>query len=130
MYEYEHLGGWYIKSSIYKRLLQWNWILKTIREFLEKLRSFCKVNFLLPILFVLTLVFTRAVWYRNVAFSIIVLSSKKRHSSFLKKDLFFQKTCLKAKVIRTLKIPSDYRVKICRSLERKAILKVSLVPFF
>ena len=111
------MGGWDIKSSIYKKLL-------------EKLRHFCKVNFLLPILFVLTLVFTRAVWYGNVAFSITVLSSKKRYSSFLKKDLVFQKTCLKAKVIRTHKIPSDYRVKLCRSLERKAILKISLVPFF
>ena len=46
-------------------------------EFLEKLRSFCKANFVLPILFVLTLVFDKAVLYGNAAFSRIVLSSKK-----------------------------------------------------
>ena len=38
-----------------------------IREFLEKLRSFCKVNFVLPVLFVLTLVFRKAILYENVA---------------------------------------------------------------
>ena len=43
------------------------------KELLEKLRSFCKVNFVLPILFVLTLVFDKAVLYGNIAFSIIVL---------------------------------------------------------
>ena len=49
-----------------------------MKELLEKLRSFCKVNFVLPILFVLTLVFDKAVLYGNVAFSAIVISSKKR----------------------------------------------------
>ena len=64
---------------------------------MEKLRSFCKINFVLPILFVLTLVFDKAVLYGNVAFPIIVLSSKKPCSSFLKKDLVSQKTCFKVK---------------------------------
>ena len=90
-------------------------------EFLDKFRSFCEINFVLHILFVLTLVFDKPVLYGNVAFSIIVLSSKKQYSSFLKKELVFQKTCFKAKVIKTLKIPSDDHVKTCQSLERKAM---------
>ena len=84
-----------------------------MKELLEKLRSFCKVNFVLPILFVLTLVFGKAVLYGNVAFSILL--RKKRYSSFLKKYLVFRKTCFKVKVIKTFKIPQNY-VKTCRSL--------------
>ena len=80
---------------------------------LGNLRSFCKVNFVLPILFVLTLVFGKAVLYGNVAFSILL--RKKRYSSFLKKYLVFRKTCFKVKVIKTFKIPQNY-VKTCRSL--------------
>ena len=81
---------------------------------LGNLRSFCKVNFVLPILFVLTLVFGKAVLYGNVAFSILL--RKKRYSSFLKKYLVFRKTCFKVKVIKTFKIPKNYHVKTCRSL--------------
>ena len=97
---------------------------KKIKECMEKLRSFCKINFVLPILFVLTLVFDKAVLYGNVAFPIIVRSSKKHCSSFLKKDLVSQKTCFKVKEIKTLKITSDYHLKTCRSLERRTILKI------
>ena len=100
-----------------------------MKEFLERLRSFCKVNFVLPILFVLTLVFDKAVLYGNVAFSIIIISSKKRYSSVLKKILVFQKTCFKFKVMKTLKIFSDCHVKACRSLERRAILKIRSIFF-
>ena len=56
---------------------------KKIKEFLEKRHSFCKVNFVLPILFVLTSVFSKVVLYGNVALPIIVLSSKKHCSSLL-----------------------------------------------
>ena len=45
---------------------------------LGKTLFFCKVIFVLSILFVLTLVFDKAILYRNVAFSAIVISSKKR----------------------------------------------------
>ena len=48
---------------------------------LGKTLFFCKVIFVLSILFVLTLVFDKAVLYGNVAFSIIVLSSKNRCTS-------------------------------------------------
>ena len=40
------------------------------------------INFVLPILFVLTLVSDRAVLYENDAFSFVVLSTKKRYSRF------------------------------------------------
>ena len=30
-YEYGHLGGWYIKSTFYKRFLNWNKIFQKIR---------------------------------------------------------------------------------------------------
>ena len=29
-YEYEHLGRWYIKSTIFKRFLKWNKIFKKV----------------------------------------------------------------------------------------------------
>ena len=76
------------------------------------------------VLFALALAFDKAVLYRNVVFSIIVLSSRKWCSSFLKKDLVFQKTCFKFKVTKTLKIPSDYHVKSCRLLEPESIFKI------
>ena len=85
-----------------------------MKEPLEKLRSFCRVNFVLPILFVLTLVFGKAVLHGNVAFTILL--RKKRYSSFLKKYLVFRKTYFKVKVIKTFKIPKNYHVKTCRSL--------------
>ena len=62
-------------------------------------------------------------------FSILVPSTKKWYSSFLKKNFVFQKICFKVKVLKTLKIPNDCHIKTCRSLKRRAILK-SLVPFF
>ena len=57
----------------------------------EKTRktSFCKVNFVLPFLFVLTLVLDKAVLYGNIAFSIIVLSSKEWYSCFFKNRFSF-----------------------------------------
>ena len=65
---------------------------KKIKELVGKLRFLWKVNFILPILFFLTLVFDSAVLYGNVAFSIDILSNESRHSSFFKKGLLFQKT--------------------------------------
>ena len=61
----------------------------------------------------LTLVFDKTFLYENVTFSILILSSKKRYSSFLKKHLVFQKTCFKVKVMKLLKISGDYHVTTC-----------------
>ena len=45
-----------------------------------------------------------AVVYENDAFSILVLSSKERYSSFLIKVFVFQKTCFKVTALKTFKI--------------------------
>ena len=81
-------------------------------------------HFVLLILFVLTLTFDRPVLYQNVAFSVIVLSTKKQCFSFLKKVLVFQKTYFKVKVLKTFKISSNRHLKTCRSLKRRSILKI------
>ena len=96
---------------------------------MAKLRSLGKVNFILPILLVLTLVFDTAVLYGNVAFSIVILLSKKRYSNFLEKGFVFKKICFKVKVMQTFKISSDYHIKACQSLKRRAILKIPGIVF-
>ena len=65
-----------------------------------------------------------AVLNGNDAFSILVLSTKKRYSSFLKKAFDFQKVCFKVKVLKTFKFSTDFRIKTCRSLKRRANLKI------
>ena len=87
-YENVHLGNWYIKPTLYNRSLHRCW-----------------VGFVLPILFVLTMTFNRAVLYGNYAISILVLSTKNRHSSFFKKVLVFQKICYKNTTLKNSKFP-------------------------
>ena len=50
---------------------------------------FVTAHFILLILFVLTLASDRELLYENVAFGILVLSTKKRYSSFSKKVFVF-----------------------------------------
>ena len=57
-------------------------------------------HFVLAILFVLTLASEKTVLYGNAVFSIFVLATKKRHSSFLKKVSIFQKIRVKVKVLK------------------------------
>ena len=64
------------------------------------------------------------VLYGNDAFSILVFSTKKRYSSFLKKVFVFQKICFKVEVLKMFKISTDCYIKTCQSLKRNAILKV------
>ena len=70
-----------------------------------------------------------AVSYDNDAFSILVLSTKKQYSSFLKKTFVFYKICLNVKVLKTFKIFTDCHIKTCRCLKWRAFRK-SLVPLF
>ena len=70
-----------------------------------------------------------AVLYGNDAFSILVLSTKKRYSSFLKKVFVFQKICFKVKVLKTFETFTDCYIKTCRSLKRRAILKIPSTVF-
>ena len=79
------------------------------------------------ILFVLTLTSIRAVLYGNVTSSILVLSTKKRYSSFLKRVCVFQKIYFK--VLKTFKISSNCHLKICRSLKWRAILEIRSTVF-
>ena len=60
----------------------------------------------------LNIAFGKEVLHGNVAFSVAVFSSEKWYSSFLKKVLVFQKTCFKIKVLKTLKISSNFYIKI------------------
>ena len=54
---------------------------------------------MVTILFVLTLASERAVLNENDVFSILVVGTKKRYSTFLKKVFVFQKICFKVKSI-------------------------------
>ena len=76
-----------------------------------------------------TLASDRAVLKGNDVFSILVLSTKKQCSSFLKKVFIFQKICLKVKVLKTFKIFTGCHIKTCWSLKQRAILKISSTFF-
>ena len=84
----------------------------------------------LPFLFVLALGSDGAVFFENVAFSILVLSTKNGTPVFLKKVLVFQKTCFRIKVLKTSKISSVSHRKTYRSIKRKAILKIPSTAFY
>ena len=80
-----------------------------------------------PHFVVLTLAFHRAVFYENITFSIIVLSTKRQYSSFL--FFVFQKTFFKVKVLKSFKVSTDCQIKKCRSLKQRAVLKVPFIFF-
>ena len=95
----------------------------------ESTELLAKLHFVLPILFVLTLASDRAVLYGNVMLSVLVLSTKKQYSSFLKRVCVFQKIYFKVKVLKSFKISSDCHIKACRSLKWRAILKIPSTIF-
>ena len=88
-----------------------------------------QLYFTLPILFVLTLSSDRTVLYGSVPFSILVLSTKKRYNSFLKKVFLFQKFCFKIKLLKKFKISSNCDIKHV-DLSNAGLFKQSTVPFF
>ena len=90
---------------------------KKITQLLTKLHSLWQFHFIITILFVLTLVSDR------------VVSTKKRYSSFLRKVFVSQKICFKAKVLKKFETFTDCHIKTCRSLKRRAILKISSTVF-
>ena len=68
-----------------------------------------------------------AVFYGNDAFWILVLSTKKRYSSFLKKVFVFQKICFKVwEVSKFLLIVTQKNA----DLSKGRLFWISLVPFF
>ena len=67
----------------------------------------------------------RAVLNGNDVFSVLVVSTKKRYSTFLKKVFAFQKICFKVNVLmKTFETFTDCHIKTYGSLKRKAILKI------
>ena len=62
--------------------------------------------------------------YGHDAFSILVLSTKKWHSIFMKKVFVFQEICFKVKVLKSFKVSTDCHIERCQSLKRRAILKI------
>ena len=59
--------------------------------------------------------------------SILVFSTKKWYSSFLKSVCLFQKIYFKVKVLKLFKMSSDCHIKACRSLKWRAILKIPIL---
>ena len=47
----------------------------------------------------------------------------------MKKFFVFQKNCFKVKVLKTFRISSDFHIKTCQSLKRRAILKIPSTVF-
>ena len=96
--------------------------------------AFCVViiylTHILPaVLLALTLASDSAVLYRNAVLPILVLSTKKRYSSFLKRVCVFQKIYLKVKALKSFKISSDCHIKTYQTLKWRLFQK-SLVHFF
>ena len=99
-------------------LFIWSTLNNEIRTYIYK------SPFVFTILFVLTLASDMAVLYGNDAFLIFGLSTKKRYSSFLKLVSDLQKICFKVKVLKSFKVFTDCHIKTCRSLKRRAVLKI------
>ena len=78
---------------------------------------------------VLKLASDMAVLTGNDAIAIFVASTKIRYSRFLKKVFVFQKICFKVKVLKTFETFIDCHIKTCRSLKRRAILKIPSTVF-
>ena len=115
--------------TLFKSSKTWNKFSKKIKQPLAKLNSLRQVYFVVAILFVLTLTSDRAVLNGSDVFSILVVSTKKRYSSFLKKVFVFQKICFKVKVLKTFETLTDCHIKTCRFLKRRAILKIPSAVF-
>ena len=112
-----------------KRFLNWNNIFKKIKQSLAKLRSLWKVHFALPILICLNIDFwpDSFAWYD--AFSILLVSTKNRFSSFFKKSFRFPENLLQSKVLKTFIISSNCHIKRVDLLNGELFWKF-LVPFF
>ena len=128
MYEHEHLGCCYIKSSLYKRFLNWNRIFKKSKVVTDKTQFFVIGPFRSHHSVCLSIGNWYGNFFGNEAFSILVLSTKKT-VHFLKKVLILQKICFKVKILKTFKIFTDCYIKACRPLKRRAILKTPSTAF-
>ena len=127
-YEYRHLGCWYIKSTLYKKLLNWNKIFKKNKVVTGKTLLFVIGPFLHHSI-CLKILSDLPVLYGNGAFLILVLSTKKRYSNFLKRVCVFRKIYFTVKVLKMFEILTDCHIKTCRSRKRRAVVKIHSTIF-
>ena len=80
-------------------------------------------------LYVLTLASDRAVLSGNDALAVLLFSTKKRYSNFLKNVFAFQKISFKVKLFKAFEAWSDCHIKACRSFKRRAILNIPSTIF-
>ena len=95
LYIYDQGNNWYINQLFIENFYAQIQFSKKWNSQWQKVHSSWQIHFLLPILFVLILVYNRVVLYGGSALSFVVLWTKKRYSSFLRKVLTFQKICFK-----------------------------------
>ena len=82
---------------------------KKIKWLVVKLFVICPFcTICIPNLSLLTLAFDRVVLFGSFAFSIVVLSTKKRYSIFLRKVFVLKEICFRAKVMKMFKIFNEY----------------------
>ena len=107
---YGHLGRWYIKSTLYKRFLNWKKNVSKNNAVTGKTSFFMIGPFC-------TSFFTFGFWYDSF--------------SFLKKVFVFEKICFKVKVLKTFKIFTDCTHKSKHAdLSNGVLFWKSLVSFF
>ena len=93
--------GWWILINYLYEVLKLKQDLRKNKKDTGKTPFFVIDPFRTPF-FVLTLASDRAVSYVIVAFSVLVVSTKKRHSRLLKRNCVFQKICFKGEVLKGL----------------------------
>ena len=81
------------------------------------------------ILYVLILASDMTNLYENDFFPILILSTKTRYFSYLKKCFVFLKICFKVEVLKTYNVSTDCHIKTCRSFKWSAILKIPITAF-
>ena len=64
------------------------------------------------------------VLYESDAFSILVLSTKKKILQFFEKGFRYPENLLQSQMLKTYKISNDCHTNTCQSLKRRAILKI------
>ena len=98
--------SWHIISTIYKRPVNWNWIIQ-MKLSSSKTPLFMIGPFCPPYSICLNTGFWRWIFYGNVAFSIIVLSTKKKILLFCKKGFRFLENLFQSQNIENRQISSD-----------------------
>ena len=72
----------------------------------------------------LNIVSDLTVLYESDAFSIFVLSTKKKVLQFFEKGSRYPENLLQSQMLKTSKISKDCHTNTCQSLKRRAILKI------